>query len=708
MKHISSDDRRQKFLDLINAHLEEKYLHVRHYEGQFSDRMRIVFLVRQSEWGQVYVKGYDLFVKSGNKKYFEYIDKVIRRELSHLPIFKEDTELYLANERKEIAPILEYIDKDEHLRTLNSRRSRNFIIFKNDFMDLVYDSFDKKIMFVSSISFSSIEHDTNRKFTEEVCIDLLLDFKKSKERFIKMLSKPYDRSYAQAYKKYIDILNGDIDFSEEDIIVMISLLGRLNQERQMGPITVQRDFKLNPNEISKHKTLQRYIAACLLTIKEYTNVYLLNQNELSQIGNIGFDGKLNRSDITASNIPLLAFNGQKTNQIQIRDAKIIGNVFSPNYIESFFRKITELPDYAGLPILIDDLQDIIAELTNYARRFEGNSNPDFFILAKIKSILSYRKFGSLMQLVEKKIFEASSRRTYYKTVAEHLLSFKDEGLRKEEFYKLLSIYEDYISSEIKRFVISRKDNVKSELNNNPISISSDMHFNNMKDIANENYSKNFNIIAGDFLNNSYHRAGASITEVSDIAGIGVLGNHDVNWIEGIGDIKKEIKTNYKKSIVNLEKAFPKVKILNNEVIYKNGIAFVGLTIVTDESSPGRRSFFANEKLGELFSNENYLNIARKLLDSVATDTPIVVISHSPFKEYAVCKNKEIGIFSDSIFSNYPNVKVYVHGHGHSRSNNQIIGNVLCITNPIVRNIYTDSALSCDWETLAGKRENLIL
>jgi hypothetical protein len=476
----------------------------------------------------------------------------------------------------------------------------------------------------------------------------------------------------------------------------------------MGPITVQKDFKLNPSEISKHKTLQRYILTCLMTIKEYANVYLLNQNELSQIGNVGFDGKLNRSDISASNIPLLAFSGPETNQIQIWDAKIGGNIFSPNYIESFFRKITELPDYADLPILINDLQDIIAELTNYARRFEGNSNPDFIILSKIKSILSYRKFDSLMKLVEKKIFEASSRRTYYKTIAEHLLSFKDESLQKEEFYKLLLIYEDYVSSEIKRFVISRKDNVNSELNSSAISISSDMHFNNMKDIANENYSKHFNIIAGDFFNNSYHRAGARITEVSEISGIGVLGNHDVNWIDGIDDIKKEVKTNYKKSIANLEKAFPKVKILNNEVIYKNGIAFVGLTIVTDESAPGRRSFFGNEILGKLFSDEDYINQTRKLLDSVTSDTPIVVISHSPFKEYAVCNNKEIGIFSDSIFSNYPNVKVYIHGHGHSRPNNQIINNVLCITNPIVRNIYTDSALSLDWESLAGNSEYIML
>ena len=710
MKLIGLSQNKQQFLDNIETHIKSNYVHFRHIEGAFTENMRIVFeICKGGEWGAVTVRGYNFYVEMGNAVYCLYLDETIRSELAHLPIFKQNQELYQAKELNEKLPIIDFVNKDERLRKLNSHRTRNFILYKNNSMELVYDSHNEKLMFVSNkhTPFSSIEHDTNRKFTEEICVDILLDFKDKKEKFIKMLSRPqYEKNYIPAYKKYVNILKGEAtDFTDEDIIIMISILGRLNQEENMGQITVQRDNKLNPNEISKHKTLQKYIVACVSTIKEYSNVYLLNRNELKQLGNIGFDGKLNRSDLIPSPIPLLAYNNQSVTQIEISEPKIVGNIYAPNYIESFFKKITDLPEYSSLPIFIDDYKDILVELMDYAGRYKGNSNPDFIVLAKIKSILLYKRFGSLIKLVEKKIYEISSKQTYYRMIAEHLLALKDEDKQKKEFYKLLSIYENHITDEIKRYFSSRNDNVNSEFNDDEISISSDMHFNDMKDIAQENFSKNFNIIAGDFYNNSYHRAGAKITDRSDIIGIGVLGNHDVSWIDSIDDIKEEISTDYRKSISTLKAVFPNVKILNNEVFYKNGIAFVGLTMVTDEIVPGKRSFFKNEQLGTLFFNEKYISQAKKLLDSVDSNTPIVVISHSPFKEYAVCKNKEIGIFSERIFANYPNVKAYIHGHGHSRQNSWYIDKVLCISNPIVNNIYRDSRFPSNWKTLSGKENN---
>jgi hypothetical protein len=705
MKLFGFYNENQQFLDDIKTHMENNYIHIRHIERKFNGEIRIVFFIRRDEWGAVNIRGYDLYSETGKERYCNYVDEIINGELKHLPIFRNDLKLYQGKEQQERQSIINYVNNDEFLKRLNSRRTRNFIIYKNNSMELVYDSFDKELMFVSKAPFSDIEHDTNRKFTEGICIDILLNFKDNKKKFIKMLSKPYDKTTVQAYKKYIDILNGESEFNEEDIIVMISILGRLNQEKVMGPISVQRDYKLNPNEISKHKTIQNYIVSCISTIKEYTNVYLLKNHELKLLGNMSFNGKLNSSNITPNPIPLLAYNSQDITQVQISQPKVVGNIYSPNYIESFFRKIIELPEYASLPLLVDDFKDVMVELSNYAKRFEGNVNPDFVMLAKIKSILSYKKFSKLMRVIENKIFGISTRQTYYRKVAERLLSLVNEIEQKEEFYKLLSIYENHIAFEIKRFSLSKKDNVKSKYNDDEISISSDMHFNDMKDIAKENFSKNFNIIAGDFYNNSYHRAGSKITDISDIVGIGVLGNHDVNWIDSIKDIKKEIRTNYSKSITNLKMVFPNVRILNNEVLYKNGIALVGLTMVTDEDISGKRSFFKNEDLGKLFFKEDYIIQAKKLLDSVDSNTPIVVISHSPFKEYAVCKNKEIGIKSDKIFSQYPNVKVYIHGHGHSRQNSQIIDGVLCITNPIVRNIYTESTFSCGWKNLSEINKN---
>lgn len=700
MKYIGFFKNDQQFIDDIEYHLYNNYIHVRHFETEELKNVRIVFFISKNLWGFVLVKGYELYLKIGKEPYLKYLDEMILQELKHLPIFKQDQKVYRMIEKQKKQPIIDYINKDEYLRRLNLYRSRNFIIYKNNYMELVYDSYDGKLMFVSKAPFSDIEHDTNRKFTEEICIDILLDFKDKKQKFIKMLSNPYDKSYIKVYKKYIDILNGETEFNDEDIIVMISILGRLNQEEHMGPISVLKDYKLNPESVLKHKTLQNYIISCVTTIKEYTNLYLLKNDELKPLGNLSFDDKLNNWGLKPNPIPLLAYRKQDDLQIQKIQTKVVGNIYSPNYIESFFKKIIELPEFANIPIFIDDYEDVMIELGNYAKRFEGNINPDFVILAKIKSIIYNKEFNSLMKLVEMKIYRASTRETYYKKVAERLLSLVNEIEQKEEFFKLLSIYENHIAFEIKRFSLSRIDNANSEYNDDEISISSDMHFNDMKDIAKENFSKNFNIVAGDFYNNLYHRAGAKITNISDIAGIGVLGNHDVSWIDSINDIKKEIKTNYSKSITDLNMVFPNVKILNNQVLYKNGIAFVGLTMVTDEDNSGKRSFFKNENLGKLFLKEDYVTQAKRILDSIDSNTPIVVLSHSPFKEYAVCKNKEIGIYSGKIFSQYPNVKTYIHGHGHSRQNSQIIDGILCITNPIVKNIYTESTFSCKWDDLS--------
>ncbi|MGE4572237.1 MAG: metallophosphoesterase [Candidatus Izemoplasmatales bacterium] len=702
MRCFVSENVNKMFVHDVISHLKKTYLHIESIT--IIDNIRIGFKISKSKSAYVILKGYNSYSKVGKEAFIKYVDNTIKRRLKHLPIFISELESYKEIKQNIKQPIIDYIKKNEKLRKLNARRTRNFIVYNNNIIDLVYDAYEERLMFVSKIPFSNIEHDTNRKFTEEICIDLLLDYSNKKQKFIKLLSKPYDVRYVQAYKKYIDILNGDIDYNEQDIILMISILGRLNQEKQMGPISVKKDYKLNPKEIAKHITLQNYIVSCLSTIKEYANIYLSNKKELSKLGNIGFNGKLNKTEITPSHIPLLSYSDKNNMQVQISQPEIKGDVYSPNYIESFFKKITDLSEFNSLPILFDDYKDILAELTNYSGRYKGNVKPDFIVLAKIKSILTYKNFGLLIQIIKKKIYEITKRKTYYKLVSEHILSLNDETEQKEEFYKLLFIYEKFIASEIQRFMLSKTYNLNSEFNDDEISILSDMHFNDLNGIDLENFSRNFNIVAGDFYNNLYHRAGIEVNEKSDIIGIGVLGNHDVNWIKDIDEIKKEVETNYKKSITNLNRVFPNIKILNNEVFYKNGVAFVGLTIVSDEIEPGKRSFFANENLGELFMGENYFEITKSLLDSVKPDIPIVVISHSPFKEYAVCKNKDIGVFSNHIFTEYPNVKVYIHGHGHSKQKSEIIEGILCITNPIVNNIYTDSKYSFKWSELYNGAE----
>jgi hypothetical protein len=75
-------------------------------------------------------------------------------------------------------------------------------------------------------------------------------------------------------------------------------------------------------------------------------------------------------------------------------------------------------------------------------------------------------------------------------------------------------------------------------NDDEITIVSDMHFNDLKDIYKGNFSKKFNIIAGDFYNNTYHRGGMPITQALEISGVGVIGNHDVSWIDSVADLQK--------------------------------------------------------------------------------------------------------------------------------------------------------------------------
>jgi len=600
--------------------------------------------------------------------------------------------------------LVSYINSSSYLQKINSRRRRNIIIHQNNLMKVVYDIKGEEVKFESVIPFSDIEHDTNRKYTEQVCKEIILNFKKRKKEYIKMLSNPRTRKYKSSYKKYVSILKGESNFSDEDIIVMISILGRLNQEKQMGPISVRKDEKLNPDRIVEHTATKQYIVTCVTTIKEYSNFYLQNKTELKMIGGMGFDGLLDKQTIIPNPIPLLTYD-QDNKAIKVRrEPKTKGNVLSPHYISSFFNQLVNLEEFKTVAIMLDDYKDIINDLIEFSQRYRGGGLKEISALGKMKSILLTEQFEKIMKLVDAKIYNKSERNTYYRVVSKYLLDFDNELDQKLGFYKLVQIYEKYINDELSEFMEFKEQAGYSELSDCEISVSSDMHFNSLDNVNRSNYSSNFNIIAGDFYNNLYHRGGLEIKETFSINGIGVLGNHDVYWLDSLEDIGIEVITKYEKSIEVLNEYFPSIKILNNEVHYQNGVAFVGLTIVADEDNHGKRSFFANADLGGVFNKENYIKKAKELLDSIDSNIPIVVISHSPFKEYAVCRNKKIGVNSNKIFSDYPNVRMYIHGHGHSVPKTKVIDNVLCVTNPIVNNIYSDSLSSYEWRDLNSKYE----
>jgi hypothetical protein len=600
--------------------------------------------------------------------------------------------------------LMKFIESNQHLSQLNKRRTRNIILYQSAHMNVIYDLKRGLLQFESKVPFSNIEHDTNRVYTEQICKELMLNYKTKKKVFINMLRSPRTKKYKSSYKKYIAILEGKTEFNDEDILVLISILGRLNQERQMGPISVMKDEKLNPKRIAEHTTLKQYIIACINTIKEYSNFYLENRNELKLLNNVGFNGLLDKKIITANPIPLLTYNTVDVAVALKTVPTIKGNALSPNYIASFFNQLVELSEFKDLPIILDDYKDIIDDLIEFSQRFRGNGIKEISSLIQVKTILLTQDFEYIMSLVRSKIYGKTKTNTYYKIVSKFLLNLDSKTDQKMGFYTLIHKYEEYINEELSNFMEFKEENSNLDYNNCEISIASDMHFNKIDKICKSNYSKNFNIVAGDFYNNSYHRGGFPITDALNIPGIGVLGNHDVNWLNRIQDIKYEVNSKYKKSIEILNKSFPNIKILNNEVFYKNGIAFVGLTIVTDEDNVGNRSFFAKKDLGNFFVREDYIKNSRLLLNSINPNIPVVVISHSPFKEYSVSRNKHIGVYSNKIFSDYPNVKMYIHGHGHSVPQTKIIDDIICVSNPIVNNIYSDSLMSYNWVDLSNTNE----
>jgi hypothetical protein len=263
-----------ELLEKLQLYLEKKDINVVRL-SPWANRIEIFI----SSYGQkrqiVEVQGYEHYTKIGEESYFKYIDQEIENKLSALLIKKKEIE---EKHNLESSLFLTYVYSNDYLKSLNAYRSRNFILYRNESMDLVYDIRDKELFFDSKDPFSDIEYDTNRKFTEKVCIDTLLDFESNKKKYIKLLSKPYDREYIPMYQKYIDIINGDFkSYTEDDVLVMISILGRLSQQQEMGPITVRVDDKLNPNKVMLHDTIKKYIYSCLVTIKEYTQLYLSNK-----------------------------------------------------------------------------------------------------------------------------------------------------------------------------------------------------------------------------------------------------------------------------------------------------------------------------------------------------------------------------------------------------------------------------------------------
>jgi len=128
-----------------------------------------------------------------------------------------------------------YVSKDTALKDLNKRRRRNFVIYHNDIMNLAYDIKSDLLRVESTIPFSIIEHDTNRRWAQIVCNELMFNYTRVKDKYINYLTNNRYRKYKSKYKKYISILNGEIDFDDEDVCVLIVSVKRFISRQTKNP-----------------------------------------------------------------------------------------------------------------------------------------------------------------------------------------------------------------------------------------------------------------------------------------------------------------------------------------------------------------------------------------------------------------------------------------------------------------------------------------
>lgn len=152
-----------ELLEKLQKHLEDRDINVVRL-NPWVNRIEI-FISSYGEKRQIVeVYGYEHYVKIGEELYFKYIDQEIQNKLSTVLIKKKEIE---RKHNLETSAFLDFVYSHDYLKSLNSHRSRNFILYRNESMDLVYDILTKELFFDSKYSFSNIEHDTNRKFTEK-------------------------------------------------------------------------------------------------------------------------------------------------------------------------------------------------------------------------------------------------------------------------------------------------------------------------------------------------------------------------------------------------------------------------------------------------------------------------------------------------------------------------------------------------------------
>lgn len=254
------------------------------------------------------------------------------------------------------------------------------------------------------------------------------------------------------------------------------------------------------------------------------------------------------------------------------------------------------------------------------------------------------------------------------------LTLRKSELSQAQLTELMTIRKDYKAhskhpSEIQEYF----DLVHPNRTDNLINVVSDIQSNTGELLLE---SPNFNILAGNLI----HEKTVHPPIPNDLLkGIAVIGNHDIvqcvkqnskkyskEWQDGLFNVddkdfrvlKITDEEGYDLCKAELEKLYPHITFLNNDVFYHEGVRYLGLTVPV---SYVQERFLVQKILASKLI---------KLLDG-DRDIPTVIISHAPlFNELSllspdsssyqkewVCENSQLA----QIFSDY-NILGVIHGH----------------------------------------------
>lgn len=485
----------------------------------------------------------------------------------------------------------------------NRRRPVNKTLFKNEYFQLTYNIREQS-MAVSSrgdIVYSAIPYDTARNYIQRAAIQYLLH-PEAVHQYIEShkanLEKYLMLSIFQVTQKKVDRASAEVAQAYNEIfqqpLFTIQILGRLLQHDETGPLSANLAGKFLFSE-NRKTGISGYVAEYLQFIVQLTNALPLMT-----------DGK---------HVQLMETTTQKVQMIE----------------DNMYHRLT----------------------------FESDIQPGLALLPQEVK----RSIEQVLITTTQPVFAA------------------DKPLLRSEFgEELAEVRRNYVAHSVKPQELERYfENVHATENNHVINVVSDTH---IIDGVFPFENNHFNILAGDI-------SDSHVTN-EEINGLYVIGNHELvdvlpdsrykggqEWDKWRPYLEKEWfnvllrnpddswhrlpvgdHSYYEVVKVEVEKRFPKMKVLNNSSVIHNGIRFIGLTLpVAQVRRKKEQQAYILNTLKQLLA-EDY-------------ETPTVIVSHAPLFNELSMLSPESRFYNEAYVCSEPgiekliacsNIIGVVHGH----------------------------------------------